>query len=70
MDDNRIESLTNDDPMATKTAKNIGKTTTLHVHVQHPFLYISSPSLHDKDVKHRNFTYYGGREHEQLFSFF
>ena len=27
------------------------KTTTLHVHVHHAFLYISLPSLHDYDVK-------------------
>ena len=47
--------------MATKTAKNIGKTTTLHVHVQHTLLCISSPSLHDYDVKRPNFTYYGER---------
>ena len=38
----------------------MGKTTTLHV--QHTFLYISLPSLHDYDVKMRNFTFYGGRE--------
>ena len=31
------------------------------MHVQETFLYISPPSLHDYDVKHPNFTYYGGR---------
>ena len=40
------------------------KTTTLHVH--HVFLYISLPSLHDTDV---NFTFFGGREQRQRFSF-
>ena len=30
------------------------------LHVQHTFLYISSPSLHDCDVKMPNFTFYGG----------
>ena len=31
------------------------------MHVQETFLYISPPSLHDYDVKHPNFTCYGGR---------
>ena len=31
------------------------------MHVQETFLYISPPSLHDYDVKHPYFTYYGGR---------
>ena len=38
----------------------IGKTTTRHV--QHAFLYISLPSLHDYDGKMPNFTIYGGRK--------
>ena len=38
----------------------ISKTTTLHV--QHTFLYISLPSLHDYGVKIPNFTFYGGRK--------
>ena len=38
----------------------IGKTTTLHV--QHAFLSISLPSLHDYDGKMPNFTFYGGRK--------
>ena len=46
----------------------MGKTTTLHV--QHTFLYISLPSLHDYDVKMRNFTFYGGREQETAKFFF
>ena len=36
------------------------KKTTLHVH--HPFLYISLPSLHDYDVKMPNCKFYGGRK--------
>ena len=31
------------------------------MHVQETFLYISPPSLHDYDLKHPNFTCYGGR---------
>ena len=42
----------------TKTIGLISKTTILHVH--HPFLYISLPSLHDYDVKMSNFTTYRG----------
>ena len=34
----------------------VTKTTILHVH--HPFLYISLPSLHEYDVKMPNFTIY------------
>ena len=43
------------------------KITTLHVH--HAFLYISSPSLHDYDVKMPNCKFYGGRksDDESLF---
>ena len=33
------------------------------LHVQHTFLYISLPSLHDCDVKMPNFTFYGGVGH-------
>ena len=44
---------------ATKAIGLISKTTILHVH--HAFLYISLPSLHDYDVKMRNFTMYIGR---------
>ena len=57
---------------STRTTKKqlaqIGKTTALHVH--HAFLYISLPSLHDYDVKMRNFTFCGGREHKTTFFFF
>ena len=42
-----------------KTIGLIGKTTTLHMH--HTFLYISSPFLHDYNVKMPNFAFYGGR---------
>ena len=38
----------------------IGKATPLHV--QHGFLYISLPSLHDYDGKMPYFTFYGGRK--------
>ena len=34
------------------------------LHVHHAFLYISSPSLHDYDVKMHNFTFCGEREHK------
>ena len=45
----------------------IGKTTTLHV--DHAFLNISLRLLHDYNVKLLSFTYYGGRQHRQQFSF-
>ena len=38
----------------------ISKTTTSHV--QHTFLFISFPFLHDYDVKMPNFAFYGGRK--------
>ena len=45
--------------MTTRTAKKqqvqIGKTSTLHL--QHAFLYISLPSLHNHDVKRPNFMF-------------
>ena len=44
------------------------KTTTLHVH--HAFLYISSPSLHDYDVKMPNCKFYGGRKQATTNLFF
>ena len=40
-----------------KDNRLISKTTTLHM--QHTFLYISLPFLHDLDVKMTNFTFYG-----------
>ena len=43
-------------------------TTTLHVH--HAFLYISSPSLHDYDVKMPNCKFYGGRKQATTNLFF
>ena len=47
------------------------KRATKTLQVQHAFLYISLPSLHDYDEKLPNFTFYGGREHETttFFSF-
>ena len=41
-------------------------TATRMLHVQHTFLYISLPSLHDCDVKMPNFTFYGGAGGEQV----
>ena len=59
-----LGSLSNDDGDGNKNGKKanwfrFGKTTILHV--QHAFLYISLPSLHDYDVKISYFTYRGGR---------
>ena len=45
----------------------IRKTTTLHV--QHTFLYISLPSLHDCDVKFPQVTFRGGRKHRLDYKF-
>ena len=45
----------------------IGKITNLHVH--HAFLYISSPSLHDYNVKMLIFTFCRGREHKKTIFF-
>ena len=51
----------------------ISKTTTLHVHVHHVFLYISLRSLKDYGVKIPNFTFYGERtmtsDNDFFFSF-
>ena len=59
-----IGSFSNDDGDGSEDVKKamglLRKTTTLHVH--HAFLYISSPSLHDYDVKLPNCKFYGGRE--------
>ena len=46
----------------------LDKTTTLHV--QHAFLYISLPSLHDYDMKMSIFTFCGGRERKTTAFFF
>ena len=46
----------------------IGKTTTSHV--QHTFLYISFPFLHDYDVKMPHFAFYGGRKQATTKFFF
>ena len=60
----RFMSCSNDDGDGNEDVKKaiglLSKTTTLHVH--HTFSYISSPSLHDCDVKMPNFTFYGGRK--------
>ena len=50
--------------------QKISKTATFHV--RRAFFYISFPSLHDFDVKLRNFTFCWGREHKTttFFSFF
>ena len=57
-----IGSFSNDDGDGNQDVKKaiglLRKTTTLHVH--HAFLYISSPSLHDYDVKMPNCKFYGG----------
>ena len=51
-----------------KTIGLIGKTTTSHV--QHTFLYISFPFLHDYDVKMPHFAFYGGRKQATTKFFF
>ena len=51
--------LGNDDGVGNKDFKK-SKTTTLHV--QHVFLYISLPSLHDYDVRMSNFKFRGGHK--------
>ena len=57
-----IGSFGNDDGDGNQDVKKaiglLRKTTTLHMH--HAFLYISSPSLHDYDVKMPNCKFYGG----------
>ena len=59
-----IGSFSNDDGDGNENGKKaiglLRKITTLLVH--HTFLYISSPSLHDQDVKMPNFTFYGERK--------
>ena len=55
-------SFSNDDSDVNQDVKKaiglLPKTATLHMH--HAFLYISSPSLHDYDVKMPNCKFYGG----------
>ena len=55
-------SFSNDDSDVNQDVKKaiglLRKTATLHMH--HAFLYISSPSLHDYDVKMPNCKFYGG----------
>ena len=57
-------SFSNDDGDGNQDVKKaiglLRKTITLHVH--HAFLYISSPSSHDYDVKMPNCKFYGGRK--------
>ena len=61
-----LGSFSNDDSDGNQDVKEalglLRKTTTLHVH--HAVLYISSPSLHDYDVKIpiSNCKFYGGRK--------
>ena len=59
-----IGSFSNDESEGSENVKKsnmlISKTTTLHV--QHTFLYIFLPSLHDYGVEIPNFTFYGERE--------
>ena len=59
-----LGSFSNDDSDGNQDVKEalglLRKTTTLHVH--HAVLYISSPSLHDYDVKMPNCKFYGGRK--------
>ena len=67
-----VGSFRNDDGDGSENVKKeiglISKTTTLHV--QHAFLYISLPSLHNYGVKMPNFTFYGGRKQAKTnFSF-
>ena len=45
----------------------INKTTTFHV--QHTFLYICLPFLHDYDVKMPNFAFYGERKQATMKSY-
>ena len=69
-----IASLSNDDGDGDGNGNGkyvigwISEKTTLHVH--HPFLYISLPSLHDYNVKVPNFTFCGGRKHKTATLFF
>ena len=59
-----IGSLRSNDADDNENVKNtiglISKTTTSHV--QHTFVFISFPFLHDCDVKMPNFAFYGGRK--------
>ena len=68
----KIGSFSNDNCDGKEDVKKaIGllyKKTTLHVH--HPFLYISLPSLHDYDVKMPNCKFYGGRNQATMNLFF
>ena len=67
-----VGSFSNDDGDGNQDVKKaiglLRKTTTLHVH--HAFLYISSPSLHDYDVKMPNCKFYGGRKQATTNLFF
>ena len=67
-----LGSFSNDDGDGNQDVKKatglLRNTTTLHVH--HAFLYISSPSLHDYDVKMPNCKFYGGRKQATTNLFF
>ena len=61
-----LGSLSNEDGDGNENGKKaiglISKTTTLHL--DHAFLNISLPSLHDYNVKVPKFTFCQGREHK------
>ena len=67
-----VGSFSNDDGDGNQEVKKaiglLRKPTTLHVH--HAFLYISSPSLHDYDVKMPNCKFYGGCKQVTMNLFF
>ena len=60
-------SFSNDDADGNENVKTtiglFSKTTTLHV--DHAFLYIALPSLHDYDGKMPNFAFYGDVNNRQ-----
>ena len=58
----------NDNEEVRRAIRLISKITTLHV--QHTFLYISLPSLHDYLEKSSHGTFYGGRKHTTMNFFF
>ena len=59
-----VGSLSNDNSDGNENVKKaiglLSRTTSLHMH--HTFLYISSPLLHDYNMKMPSFTFYGGRK--------
>ena len=67
-----LGSFSNDNGDGNQNVKKaiglLRKTTTLHMH--HAFLYISSLSLHDYDMKIPNCKFYGGRKQATTNLFF